>query len=99
MLASVNFFLMVFNLLPAYPLDGGHTLDAWLGAILGPAWATRIVGTLGLLVAAGVAYLAFPSAFFLMLVALFLAMANWQALQSAGARAAVTISSSPQRTP
>jgi len=83
-LASVNFFLMIFNLLPAYPLDGGHTLDAWLGAILGPSWATRIVGTLGLLVAAGVAYLAFPSAFFLMLVALFLAMANWQALQSAG---------------
>jgi Zn-dependent protease len=83
-LASANFFLMVFNLLPAYPLDGGHTLDAWLGAILGPSWATRIVGTLGLLVAGGVAYLAFPSAFFLMLVALFLAMANWQALQSAG---------------
>jgi len=83
-LASVNFFLMIFNLLPAYPLDGGHTLDAWLGAILGPSWATRIVGTLGLLVAAGVAYLAFPNAFFLMLVALFLAMANWQALQSAG---------------
>jgi Zn-dependent protease len=83
-LASANFFLMVFNLLPAYPLDGGHTLDAWLGAILGSSWATRIVGTLGLLVAAGVAYLAFPSAFFLMLVALFLAMANWEALQNAG---------------
>jgi Zn-dependent protease len=83
-LASANFFLMIFNLLPAYPLDGGHTLDAWLGAILGSSWATRIVGTLGLLVAAGVAYLAFPSAFFLMLVALFLAMANWEALQSAG---------------
>jgi Zn-dependent protease len=83
-LASANFFLMVFNLLPAYPLDGGHTLDAWLGAILGSSWATRIVGTLGLLVAAGVAYLALPSAFFLMLVALFLAMANWEALQNAG---------------
>lgn len=83
-LAEVNFVLMFFNLLPAYPLDGGHTLDAWLGAILGPAWATRIVACLGLVVAAGVGYLAFPSAFFLMLIAIFLAMANWQALQSVG---------------
>ncbi len=83
-LSSANFFLMVFNLLPAYPLDGGHTLDAWLGVILGPSWATRVVASFGLLVAAGVGYLAFPSAFFLMLVAVFLAMANWQSLQSAG---------------
>ena len=83
-LAWANFVLMLFNLLPAYPLDGGHTLDAWLGVILGPAWATRIVASLGLIVAGGLAYLAFPSALFLMLVALFVAMANWQALQSIG---------------
>jgi Zn-dependent protease len=83
-LATANLFLMIFNLLPAYPLDGGHTLDAWLGAIVGPTWATRIVASLGLVVAAGVGYLAFPSAFFLMLIAIFLAMANWQALQGVG---------------
>ncbi len=27
-LATINFYLMIFNLLPAYPLDGGHTLDS-----------------------------------------------------------------------
>ena len=81
-LASANFFLMVFNLLPAYPLDGGHTLDAWLGALLGPVWSVRIVAGLGLAVAAGVALFALPSGFFLLIVALFLAQANWQALQS-----------------
>ena len=83
-LASANFVLMCFNLLPAYPLDGGHTLDAWLGALLGPVWSVRIVACLGLAVAVGVAYLAFPTAIFLLLIALFLALANWQALQSVG---------------
>lgn len=83
-LASSNFFLMIFNLLPAYPLDGGHTLDAWLGALFGSVWSTRIVAVLGLIVAVGVGLMALPNAFFLMLVALFLAQANWQALQSVG---------------
>ena len=83
-LASANFFLMVFNLLHAYPLDGGHTLDAWLGALLGPVWSVRIVAVLGLAVAAGVALFALPTGFFLQIVALFLAQANWQALQSVG---------------
>jgi Zn-dependent protease len=83
-LASANFFLMCFNLLPAYPLDGGLTLDAWLGALFGPTWSTRIVACLGLAVAAAVAFYALPTAFFLLLVALFLAQANWEALQSVG---------------
>ncbi|MBX9590115.1 MAG: hypothetical protein K2X43_12475 [Hyphomonadaceae bacterium] len=83
-LSYSNFILMCFNLLPAYPLDGGHTLDAWLGAVLGGQWATRIVASLGLAVAALLMYLAIPSAFFLMLVALVIGLANWQALQSLG---------------
>ncbi len=84
-LASANFFLMVFNLLPAYPLDGGHTLDAWLGAIFGPIWATRIVASLGLVVAVLVGLYALPqTAIFLLLVALFIAQANWEALRGVG---------------
>lgn len=83
-LASANFYLMIFNLLPAYPLDGGHTLDAWLGAILGPVWSVRIIACLGLAVAVALALFALPSGVFLLLVALFLGQANWQALQSVG---------------
>jgi Zn-dependent protease len=83
-LAYFNLILAIFNLLPAYPLDGGHTLDAWLSAILRYPWPTRIVASLGLVVAAGLIYMALPNAFFLMLVALFIGMANWQALQSLG---------------
>jgi Zn-dependent protease len=81
-LASVNFILMCFNLLPAYPLDGGLTLDAWLGRMLGPVWSVRIVAALGLVVAIGLALYALPTGIFLLFVALFLAQANWEALQS-----------------
>jgi stage IV sporulation protein FB len=83
-LATVNLILAIFNLLPAYPLDGGNTLDAWLGAVLGPIWSVRIVAVLGLAVAVGVALLALPAQFFLLIVALFLAQWNWQKLQSVG---------------
>lgn len=83
-LAWVNYILMLFNLLPAYPLDGGFTLDAWLGRVLGPVWSVRIVASLGLAIAAGIVYLAFPREIFLLLIALFLAMWNWQRLQGVG---------------
>lgn len=83
-LASTNFLLLVFNLLPAYPLDGGQTLDAWVGAIFGSEWATRVVGSLGLLVAIFVAYMALPTNFFMLFIAFFLAQTNWEALQSIG---------------
>ena len=85
-LSHFNFLLMVFNLLPAYPLDGGWTLDSWLHRLLGPVWSTRIVASLGLLVAAGlIILLALPLRdLFLGFIAIFLAMANWQQLQSVG---------------
>jgi Zn-dependent protease len=83
-LAWANLVLAIFNLLPAYPLDGGFTLDAWLDRLLGPVWSVRIVGSLGLAVAAGVAYLAFPHSIFLLFVAFFLGLWNWQKLQGLG---------------
>lgn len=83
-LSSLNMQLFIFNMLPAFPLDGGHILEAWVERIGGRDWALRIVGVLGLLVAAWLAYMAMPSRFFLLLLALFLAQMNWEALQSAG---------------
>jgi Zn-dependent protease len=84
-LASINLFLMIFNLLPGYPLDGGHTLDAWLAALFGTTWATRVVAVLGLVIAAFMALWAFQGGmFFMLFVAFFIGQANWEALQSVG---------------
>lgn len=47
-LAQINILLAIFNMLPAYPLDGGRvlraTLWAWKGDIL---WATRAASATG----------------------------------------------------
>ena len=83
-LATANFLLLVFNLLPAFPLDGGRVLEAWLSLLMGSIWSTRVVAVLGLVVAAGIAYFAFPRYIFLLLLAALLAMQNWQILQSMG---------------
>jgi Zn-dependent protease len=83
-LAWINNVLMVFNLLPAYPLDGGLTLDAWLGRLLGPVWSVRIIAGLGLACSAWLAYISLPANLYLLFIALFLAMANWQKFQGLG---------------
>jgi Zn-dependent protease len=80
----VNGVLTVFNLLPAYPLDGGHTLDAWLSKLLGPIWSVRIIASLGLACAAWLAYMAIPTNLYLLFIAFFLALLNWQKLQGLG---------------
>lgn len=83
-LSVINFFLLVFNLLPAFPLDGGRTLEAWLQPVLGGAWAIRIVAILGLLVTAGCVFMALPTNFFMLFVAFMLFQNNWAALDSVG---------------
>lgn len=83
-LSGINFWLMVFNLLPAFPLDGGRTLEAWLNAAVGYAWAVRIVAALGLAVTALVAWMAMPTNIWLLFVAFALFQANWGALDSVG---------------
>ena len=87
-LAWVNKLLFIYNLLPAFPLDGGNVLAALLAPILGPIWSRRLVAVLGLLVSAWIAYYAWPGIFQLMppssiwmlLIAMFLGFLNYQVL-------------------
>ncbi len=86
-LASINFFYALFNLLPAYPLDGGHTLEALLGKIVSATWAQRIVAVLGLVVAAVLVITSipsFPRSIFMLMFAFFLIELNYIAFKQVG---------------
>ncbi|HWM14767.1 MAG TPA: site-2 protease family protein [Gaiellaceae bacterium] len=86
-LGSINVALLVFNLLPALPLDGGRILRSILWYARGEfASATHIAAWIGrafgyLFVAAGVALLVFSSP----VTGIWLAFIGWFLLQAAGA--------------
>src|SRR6185295_19070919 len=64
----INFWLLIFNMLPIYPLDGGQILRSLLWFVLGRARSLMVasivgfVGVAGLVCVAALAYLALPDA-------------------------------------
>ncbi|RRH90057.1 CBS domain-containing protein [Mesorhizobium tamadayense] len=46
-LAGVNIFLVLFNMIPAFPMDGGRVLRAALAARLSWSRATQVAATIG----------------------------------------------------
>ena len=57
----VNYGLLIFNMLPIYPLDGGQILQALLWFVMGRAKSLLVVTVLGALAGLGVLYFAWQS--------------------------------------
>ena len=74
-LGSLNVFLGLFNLLPAFPMDGGRILRALLAGRLGRVRATRVAGAIGKLFAVVFGLLGlFGGNFILVIIAFFVFM-------------------------
>lgn len=95
-LAAINLVLLVFNLLPIYPLDGGQILQAILWFAIGRIRALRVAATIGLVATLGALGVAlFAGQTWFVVLALFGALRAWNGLRQANA--AARLESAPRR--
>lgn len=86
-LIEANITLVVFNMIPAFPLDGGRVLRAVLAMFFGFRRATRIAGTIGQVLAVVLGVLGVVSGnIILVLVAVFIFFGAGQEQQDTQAR-------------
>lgn len=86
-LFTANISLAVFNMLPAFPLDGGRVLRAGLGFFTDYQRATQIASTVGRIMAVGLGLIGlFSGQVMLTLIALFIFFVGGQEAQAVEAR-------------
>lgn len=85
-LAFINIALLIFNLLPIYPLDGGQILRALLWFGLGPVKSLTVASAIGIAGAAGFVALAlYWQAIWIGIIAIFAFSQSWKAFKQARA--------------
>ncbi len=78
-LLHANLLLVGFNLIPAFPMDGGRVLRALMAMAMGETRATEIAATIGQVLALGLGLLGvFSGNLFWLLIAVFVFMAAGQ---------------------
>ncbi len=87
-LAVINLFLAAFNMIPAFPMDGGRVLRALLAIKLGHVRATEIAATIGQWTAFALGFIGLLSGnYMLIFVALFVYLAAASEAQMVSLRA------------